>query len=147
EWTGREGAARSGLVGTAMRTYDTHMPRASASPPSRRKSPTNLSIRSDLVRRARSLRLNLSEVLERALTQEIRTRERAAWLAENLDAVEAYNADVETRGVFSEEWRRFYWRSSTSSQIHGVSRSRCFSTCRRTSSRTWRRASWSPWRP
>ena len=83
------------------------MPRASASPPSRRKSPTNLSIRSDLVRRARSLRLNLSEVLERALTQEIRTRERAAWLAENRDAVEAYNADVETRGVFGEDWRRF----------------------------------------
>jgi antitoxin CcdA len=71
------------------------------------KTATNLSLRTDLVRAARALKLNLSEVVEQALEQAVRTGERQAWLAENQDAIDAYNAQVEKRGVFSDDWRRF----------------------------------------
>jgi antitoxin CcdA len=78
------------------------------STPSRaRKVASNLSVRADLVRRARALKLNLSNVLETALEQAIRDAERDAWLASNVDAISDYNAQVEKRGVFSDDWRRF----------------------------------------
>jgi antitoxin CcdA len=85
------------------------MTRVSSSVASRggRKAPTNLSVRTDLVQRARSLRLNLSELFEKALEAAIRDRESDAWLAENRTAVRAYNSEVEKRGVFSDGWRRF----------------------------------------
>jgi antitoxin CcdA len=72
-----------------------------------RKAPTNLSIRQDLVRQAKALELNLSEVLEGALEEAIREATRAAWLAENAEAIADYNEVVEKRGVFSDGWRRF----------------------------------------
>ena len=73
----------------------------------RAKVATNLSVRADLVHAARALRLNLSEVLETALEQAIRDGERRAWLDENRDAIEGYNAQVDKRGVFSDDWRGF----------------------------------------
>ncbi len=81
--------------------------RMSSPTPRARKTPTNVSVRSDLVRRARELRLNLSQVLEDALEELIRQRERAAWLARNEDAIAAYNDKVAARGVFSDDWRQF----------------------------------------
>jgi antitoxin CcdA len=72
-----------------------------------RKTPTNLSLRADLVQRARSLDLNLSEVVERALEQAILQAEQARWLAENKDAIHYYNAFVEKHGLFGEEFRQF----------------------------------------
>jgi antitoxin CcdA len=71
------------------------------------KAPTNLSVRTDLVKRARRLKLNLSEILETALEEEIRKRERQDWLAENQDAISGYNTRVKKQGVFSDGWRRF----------------------------------------
>lgn len=73
----------------------------------RRKVATNLSVRADLVRRARALKLNLSEVLETALDRAIRESEREAWLAGNREAIAGYNALIAKRGVFSDDWRRF----------------------------------------
>lgn len=43
-----------------------------------RKTATNLSLRADLVQRARELKLNLSAVLEDALERAVREAERAA---------------------------------------------------------------------
>jgi len=71
------------------------------------KSATNLSLPTELVRAARALKLNLSEVVTQALEQAVRDGERRAWLEENQDAIDAYNAQVEKRGVFSDGWRRF----------------------------------------
>jgi antitoxin CcdA len=87
-----------------MRIAYAYMAPASARP---RKAPTNLSLRTDLVRRAKALGLNLSEVLESALEQVIAAAEREAWLAENREAFDEYNALVDKRGVFSDDWRRF----------------------------------------
>lgn len=66
-----------------------------------------MSVRSDLVRRARLLELNLSQILESALEKAIRDREREAWLAENGEAIASYNAQLAEAGVFSDAWRRF----------------------------------------
>lgn len=77
------------------------MPRAHS------KTATNLSVRTDLLQAARALKLNLSSVLEHALEQAVRDAQRQAWLSENEDAIDAYNAQVEKRGVFSDDWRRF----------------------------------------
>jgi len=74
---------------------------------SRRKVPTNLSVRGDLVRAARALRLNISEIVDAALEQALLEHRRAAWLAENQDSIAGYNARVGKQGVFSDAWRRF----------------------------------------
>jgi antitoxin CcdA len=71
------------------------------------KAATNLSLRADLVQRAREVGLNLSAVLDAALERAVREAEREAWLAENADAIEEYNASAAKRGVFSDDWRRF----------------------------------------
>jgi antitoxin CcdA len=73
----------------------------------KRKTPTNLSVRADLVRHAKQLEINLSELLEVALEREIRDRERETWLATNRTAIDDYNAGVAKHGLFSDDWRRF----------------------------------------
>jgi antitoxin CcdA len=72
-----------------------------------RKAPTNLSLRIDLVQRAKALDLNLSDVVESALEQAIIAAEQARWLAENHEAIDYYNAFVEKHGLFGEEFRDF----------------------------------------
>lgn len=72
-----------------------------------RKTATNLSVRADLVGRAKALELNLSEIFESSLEQAIREAEQRAWLEANGEAIDAYNAAVARRGVFSDDWRRF----------------------------------------
>lgn len=72
-----------------------------------RKTATNLSLRADLVQRAKSLKINLSSVVEAALESEIRTREQQVWLSENRDAIRAYNDRVRRDGVFGDRIRRF----------------------------------------
>ena len=42
-----------------------------------------------------------------AREESARLKKREQWLAENADAIDRYNADVESRGVFSDGLRRF----------------------------------------
>lgn len=77
--------------------YDPHAPKKAA----------NLSINSDLLNKARALDINLSATLEHALAQELRLKQREAWLAENRAAIAAYNQYVEDEGVFSDDLRGF----------------------------------------
>jgi antitoxin CcdA len=72
-----------------------------------RKAATNLSVREDLVRRARALGLNLSEILETALEAAVHAAERSKWQADNRDAIDAYNDRVAKHGVFGDGWRKF----------------------------------------
>ncbi len=71
------------------------------------KKPTNVSINSDLLEKAKSLNINLSATLERALTEQLRIRQRDQWLRENADAIQAYNQFVEANGTFSDSVRKF----------------------------------------
>lgn len=77
--------------------YNTHAP----------KKPTNVSINSDLLDKARGLNINLSATLEQALAEQIRIEQRAQWLRENAKAITAYNEFVETNGTFSDSVRKF----------------------------------------
>lgn len=72
-----------------------------------RKTATNLSLRADLVRRAKELGLNLSKLLDEALAQAVTAAEARAWQDDNREAIEEYNALVAKRGVFSDGRRRF----------------------------------------
>lgn len=69
------------------------------------KKPTNLSINSDLLARAKSLKLNLSATLEIALAEQVRKAERENWLKQNQAAIEATNKLVENYGLFSDFYR------------------------------------------
>jgi antitoxin CcdA len=71
------------------------------------KKPTNLSINSDLLAKARALNINLSATLEEALGKELAQVEGAKWAEENKTAITAYNAFVEEHGCFGDEFREF----------------------------------------
>lgn len=71
------------------------------------KTATNLSINSDLLVRSRSLNINLSETLEKALSEELAKREAQKWKDEHKGGVKAYNEFVEDHGCFSDEFRVF----------------------------------------
>jgi antitoxin CcdA len=75
--------------------------------PAPQKKSTNLSIDSDLLRRAREHKINLSRTLEERLTEILRQDEREAWRTENADAINDYNARIEKNGVFSDGLRSF----------------------------------------
>lgn len=71
------------------------------------KKPVNLSLNSDLLRLSRDLGLNLSSLAEEAIAKAARARLAESWLAENAEAIQAYNERVETHGVFSDGLRSF----------------------------------------
>ncbi|MGB5279451.1 MAG: type II toxin-antitoxin system CcdA family antitoxin [Gammaproteobacteria bacterium] len=71
------------------------------------KKPTNVSVNADLLRQAKSLKINLSQVLEQRLIEIVRAHQRELWLSENRQALEDYNAYVERNGVFSDELKLF----------------------------------------
>ena len=71
------------------------------------KRAANVSINEGLLRDAKALDINLSATLERALHEEVRARRREKWLAENRDAIAAYNARIERDGMLSDHVRAF----------------------------------------
>jgi antitoxin CcdA len=71
------------------------------------KRATNLSINSELLKLARDLDISLSATMEMALAGAVKTRQRERWIAENRDAMIAYNEHVEANGVFSDGLRGF----------------------------------------
>ena len=71
------------------------------------KKATNLSINADLLRQAKELNINLSKTLEQSLSEVVREAKQQRWLAENHDAIGAYNQRIEANGVFSDGVRRF----------------------------------------
>ena len=69
------------------------------------KKPTNVSVNSDLLVKARSLKLNLSATLEKALVSEVKAAERLQWLKKNKDAIQAANNLAEQNGLFTDSFR------------------------------------------
>jgi len=78
-------------------SYDLNAPKRAA----------NLRVNEDLLSKAKSLDINLSATLEKALAQALKEKQREQWLAENRQAIAAYNEYVDTNGVFSDELRSF----------------------------------------
>lgn len=71
------------------------------------KKAVNLRIDRDLIDQAKAMGINLSRVLESALDEILRLKRQERWMADNRDAIDAYNQRVEKRGVFSRGLRRF----------------------------------------
>ena len=64
------------------------------------KRATNVSVRGDLLDAARSVGVNLSALLERALVEELARLRRLRWRADNAEAVAAYNDHLQHYGTF-----------------------------------------------
>jgi antitoxin CcdA len=71
------------------------------------KRATNVSMRGDLLDAARSVGVNLSALLERALVEELARLRRLRWRAENAQAVAAYNDHLEQYRTFPTTVRSF----------------------------------------
>ncbi len=71
------------------------------------KRPANLSVNGDLLNKAKEMDINLSATLEHALAAAVRDKQRAKWLVDNKDAIDAYNDHVDRHGVFSDGLRSF----------------------------------------
>ena len=69
------------------------------------KKPTNLSINSDLLLKARDLKINLSAALESALEEKVRCSTREKWLKDNKKAMTSLNALADSNGLFSDSYR------------------------------------------
>lgn len=77
--------------------YDIHAP----------KKATNLSLNSDLLQKARDLKVNLSATLEQALKDKLKNVEAEKWKKENKAAIAAYNEFVAENGCIGDEYRNF----------------------------------------
>lgn len=71
------------------------------------KKPTNLSLQADLLAEAKALDLNLSAELNSALAEIVRRKRAEQWLAENREAIDAYNRHIERDGLWSDGLRMF----------------------------------------
>lgn len=80
-----------------LNTYDHKAP----------KRATNLSINSDLIKKAKEMDINLSAALEQTLATQLKAKQREAWLNENRAAITAYNNHVGAYGLFSDGLRNF----------------------------------------
>ena len=77
------------------------------------KRAANVSVNQGLLEQAKALDINLSATLERALEAEVRARKREKWLAENREAIAAYNARIERDGMLSDHVRAFKARNGS----------------------------------
>ena len=76
-------------------------------PTSASKRPANVSVRAELLDKAKRLGINLSRTLEDRLAELVREAEAREWLAQNRRAIDAYNKRVEREGIWSDGLRGF----------------------------------------
>ena len=77
----------------------------SRSTPKTRKKAVNVSIREDLAAEAKARGTNLSQLLEEALTRELKTLREAAWREENRTAIEDSNRELDRNGLWADKFR------------------------------------------
>ena len=71
------------------------------------KQPTNVSIRADLLQKAKARKINLSQTLEKSLENILREQDRQAWVEDNREAMAAANRFIAEHGLWSDGLRRF----------------------------------------
>jgi len=71
------------------------------------RKPTNLTVNSDLMRKAKERKINVSSILETALAEELRQREEVDWKEDNKESIEFYNGRIREKGLFSDGLRSF----------------------------------------
>ncbi|AQH03424.1 type II toxin-antitoxin system CcdA family antitoxin [Caballeronia cordobensis] len=71
------------------------------------RRPTNVSLPSDLLERAKELNVNVSRASERGLREEVQEIEAREWAEQNAELVKAYTAMVEREGLPLAKYRTF----------------------------------------
>ena len=71
------------------------------------KKAINLSLNSDLLKKAKLLKINLSATLEQTLNSKLAQIEEIKWAKNNKRAIKTYNKFVEEHGCFSDDYREF----------------------------------------
>jgi antitoxin CcdA len=71
------------------------------------KQTAHLSINSDLLRQAREEKINLSQTVEKLLSEAIRDKKRREWLDSSQEAIEEYSQFVQNQGCFGDKLRCF----------------------------------------
>ncbi len=71
------------------------------------KKATSLTINSDLLKKAKEYKINLSKNFEAHLAQLVKKYDERVWREENKNAIEEFNKRVEKEGCFSDGLRRF----------------------------------------
>lgn len=64
-----------------------------------RKRPISLTVRTDLIKEARALRLNTSRAAEAGIEAAVKKAKEDAWLSENKAAIDAYNERIARTGT------------------------------------------------
>lgn len=67
------------------------------------KQRLNISVRGDLIDRARELGLNLSQFVEESLMRRIRLEEGRRWFEENREAIEHHRRRIERDGMWNRD--------------------------------------------
>lgn len=81
------------------------MPRSTPTPAARRA--TNVTLPGTPIQQARDLGINLSEACGHGVALAVADRRRQRWLAENAEAVEAWNTHVAEHGLPLAACRQF----------------------------------------
>jgi post-segregation antitoxin (ccd killing protein) len=68
----------------------------------RQKVSCNTTINRDLLHKAKSLNIRLSEVFEDALVKAVASKQKEKWLKQNSDAISQHNDSINKHGTFSE---------------------------------------------
>lgn len=71
------------------------------------KQRLNVTVRADLIERARAAKLNLSSVIEESLELKLRKTEGERWAEENAEAIAYHNARIERDGMWNRDLIRF----------------------------------------
>jgi antitoxin CcdA len=71
------------------------------------KTAVNLSVSEVVLREARALKLNLSQVLEEGLREHLRRRRAEKWQEENKEAIKAFNERIERDGPLNADFLAF----------------------------------------
>jgi antitoxin CcdA len=71
------------------------------------KKPTNLSLNSKVLEKARELGMNVSQTVDTLLAAEVRRCYWQKWNEENKDAVAEYNARIASEGLPLAKYRTF----------------------------------------
>lgn len=64
-----------------------------------KKRPVSFTVRTDLMKEARALRLNTSRAAEAGIEAAVKKAKEDAWLSENKAAIEAYNERIAQSGT------------------------------------------------
>lgn len=71
------------------------------------KKATNVSLPEDLLKEAKTLRINVSKAAVDGVARAVAEKRAELWLQENRDAIESSNAFVEEHGLPLEQFRMF----------------------------------------